>query len=156
MTLRRPRFARQKASATLNTFQTPASPYRRMIKGFTRFLQSPGEHLKSLFGAQEAVAGPPMPRVLTRDEHPVSRRQFSEASLKVLYRLHNAGYEAYLVGGCLRDSLLGIDPKDFDVATDATPEQVKQLFRNSRIIGRRFRIVHVRFGREVIEVTTIR
>ncbi|MEE3215969.1 MAG: polynucleotide adenylyltransferase PcnB [Pseudomonadota bacterium] len=127
-----------------------------MIKGFTRFLQSPGEHLKSLFGAQEAVAGPPMPRVLTRDEHPVSRRQFSEASLKVLYRLHNAGYEAYLVGGCLRDSLLGIDPKDFDVATDATPEQVKQLFRNSRIIGRRFRIVHVRFGREVIEVTTFR
>ena len=112
--------------------------------------------MKSLFGAQEAVAGPPMPRVLTRDEHPVSRRQFSEASLKVLYRLHNAGYEAYLVGGCLRDSLLGIDPKDFDVATDATPEQVKQLFRNSRIIGRRFRIVHVRFGREVIEVTTFR
>ncbi|MBY5940850.1 polynucleotide adenylyltransferase PcnB [Halomonas sp. DP5N14-9] len=127
-----------------------------MIKGFTRFLQSPGEHLKSLFGAQEAAAGPPMPRVLTRDEHPVSRRQFSEASLKVLYRLHNAGYEAYLVGGCLRDSLLGIAPKDFDVATDATPEQVKQLFRNSRIIGRRFRIVHVRFGREVIEVTTFR
>ncbi|MGQ7249869.1 polynucleotide adenylyltransferase PcnB [Halomonas sp. V046] len=127
-----------------------------MIKGFTRFLQSPGEHLRSLFGPQEAAAGPPTPRVIARDDHPVSRRQFSEAALKVLYRLHNAGYEAYLVGGCLRDSLLGLTPKDFDVATDATPEQVKQLFRNSRIIGRRFRIVHVRFGREVIEVTTFR
>nr|WP_300315598.1 polynucleotide adenylyltransferase PcnB [Halomonas sp.] len=127
-----------------------------MIKGFARFLQSPGEHLRSLFGASEAAGGPSTPRVIPRDEHPVSRRQFSEAALKVLYRLHNAGFEAFLVGGCLRDSLLGLNPKDFDVATDATPEEVKQLFRNSRIIGRRFRIVHVRFGREVIEVTTFR
>ncbi|WP_413615444.1 polynucleotide adenylyltransferase PcnB [Halomonas cupida] len=127
-----------------------------MIKGFTRFLQSPGESLRSLFGPQEAAAGNPTPRVITRDEHPISRSQFSDAALKVLYRLHNSGYDAYLVGGCLRDSLLGMTPKDFDVATNATPEQVKQLFRNSRIIGRRFRIVHVRFGREVIEVTTFR
>lgn len=133
-----------------------ASRYRRMIKGFTRFLRSPGESLRTLFGPQEAAAGTPTARVITRDEHPISRSQFSEAALKVLYRLHNAGYDAYLVGGCLRDSLLGMTPKDFDVATNATPEQVKQLFRNSRIIGRRFRIVHVRFGREVIEVTTFR
>lgn len=127
-----------------------------MFKGFTRFLQSPGEHLKSLFGPQDAPGGSTGLRIIPRQEHPVSRQHFSDAALKVLYRLHNAGFEAYLVGGCIRDSLLGHMPKDFDVATDATPEQVKELFRNSRIIGRRFRIVHVRFGREVIEVTTFR
>ncbi|MBB3330860.1 poly(A) polymerase [Halomonas campaniensis] len=127
-----------------------------MFKGFTRFLQSPGERLKSLFGPETSSGGGPELRIIPRQEHPVSRQHFSDAALKVLYRLHNAGYEAYLVGGCIRDSLLGRMPKDFDVATDATPEQVKELFRNSRIIGRRFRIVHVRFGREVIEVTTFR
>ncbi|MFG6138792.1 polynucleotide adenylyltransferase PcnB [Halomonas sp. B23F22_10] len=127
-----------------------------MIKGFTRFLQSPGEHLRSLFGPQEPSAALPELRIIPREEHPVSRQHFSDAALKVLYRLHNAGHEAFLVGGCIRDSLLGRMPKDFDVATDATPEQVRELFRNSRIIGRRFRIVHVRFGREVIEVTTFR
>ncbi|MGQ0333010.1 polynucleotide adenylyltransferase PcnB [Halomonas elongata] len=127
-----------------------------MIKGFTRFLQSPGEHIKSLFGPQDAPAGDPVPRIIPRDEHPVSRQHFSDAALKVLYRLHNAGFEAFLVGGCIRDALLGRMPKDFDVATDATPDEVRDLFRNSRIIGRRFRIVHVRFGREVIEVTTFR
>ncbi|MBB3142488.1 polynucleotide adenylyltransferase PcnB [Halomonas organivorans] len=127
-----------------------------MIKGFTRFLQSPGEHLRSLFGPQDASAAGPELRVIPRQEHPVSRQHFSDAALKVLYRLHNAGHEAFLVGGCIRDSLLGRMPKDFDVATDATPERVRELFRNSRIVGRRFRIVHVRFGREVIEVTTFR
>ncbi|MCK2185550.1 polynucleotide adenylyltransferase PcnB [Halomonas getboli] len=127
-----------------------------MIKGFTRFLQSPGERLRSLFGPQEPSAALPALRIIPRDEHPVSRQHFSDAALKVLYRLHNAGHEAFLVGGCIRDSLLGRMPKDFDVATDATPEQVRELFRNSRIVGRRFRIVHVRFGREVIEVTTFR
>ncbi len=73
-----------------------------------------------------------------------------------MYTLKDANYEGYLVGGCVRDLLLGHHPKDFDVATNATPEQVKALFRNSRIIGRRFQIVHVRFGREIIEVTTFR
>jgi poly(A) polymerase len=73
-----------------------------------------------------------------------------------MYRLNQGGYQAYLVGGGVRDILLGQQPKDFDIATDATPEQVKSLFRNSRIIGRRFRIVHVTFGREIIEVTTFR
>jgi len=73
-----------------------------------------------------------------------------------LYTLKDAGYECYLVGGCVRDLLLGLHPKDFDVATNATPEQVKKLFKNGRIIGRRFQIVHVRFGREIIEVTTFR
>lgn len=127
-----------------------------MFKGFTRFLQRPGERLKSLFGSQDGPGDNREPHIIPRDQHSVSRQQFSEPALKVLYRLHNAGFEAYLVGGCIRDSLLGKTPKDFDVATDATPEQLRDLFRNSRIIGRRFRIVHVRFGREVIEVTTFR
>lgn len=91
-----------------------------------------------------------------RDHHRVSRKGISHNALKVLYRLQNSGHEAYLVGGCVRDLQLGLSPKDFDVATDATPEQVRKLFSNSRIIGRRFRIVHVTFGREIIEVTTFR
>lgn len=91
-----------------------------------------------------------------RDEHQVSRKGISHNALKVLYRLQNSGQEAYLVGGCVRDLQLGLSPKDFDVATDATPEQIRKLFSNSRIIGRRFRIVHVTFGREIIEVTTFR
>ncbi len=76
--------------------------------------------------------------------------------MKVLYRLKKAGYQAYLVGGGVRDLLLGREPKDFDVATDATPEEVKQVFRNCRLIGRRFRLAHVHFGREIIEVATFR
>jgi poly(A) polymerase len=94
--------------------------------------------------------------VIPRDEHGVSRSNISENALKVLYRLHKAGYQALLVGGGVRDTLLGLHPKDFDVATDATPEQVNKLFRNSRLIGRRFKLVHVMFGRDVIEVATFR
>jgi len=77
-------------------------------------------------------------------------------ALKVVRRLTDQGFEAYLVGGCVRDLLLGKSPKDFDVATSAHPEEVNELFRNSRIIGRRFRIVHVRFGRDIVEVATFR
>ena len=95
-------------------------------------------------------------RALSREEHGISRKQISRGALDVLYELQRAGFEAYLVGGGVRDLLLGGQPKDFDVATDATPEQIKQLFRRSRIVGRRFQIVHVRFGREIIEVTTFR
>ncbi|WP_336367335.1 polynucleotide adenylyltransferase PcnB [Marinobacter sp. C2H3] len=95
-------------------------------------------------------------REIPRDQHNVSRSMISEPAKKVLHRLNKAGYEAYLVGGGVRDILLGTQPKDFDIATDATPEEVHDLFRNSRLIGRRFRIVHVVFGREVIEVTTFR
>ena len=95
-------------------------------------------------------------REIPRDQHNVSRSVISEPAKKVLSRLNNAGYEAYLVGGGVRDILLGGRPKDFDIATSATPEEVHNLFRNSRLIGRRFRIVHVLFGREVIEVTTFR
>ncbi|MFW5450501.1 MAG: polynucleotide adenylyltransferase PcnB [Methylophagaceae bacterium] len=96
------------------------------------------------------------PLVVLRPDHSISRKQISSAALKVLYGLKDAGYEAYLVGGCVRDLLLGHEPKDFDVATDASPEQVNKLFRRSRLIGRRFKLVHVRYGREIIEVATFR
>jgi len=95
-------------------------------------------------------------QVIPRDKHPISRNDISKNAIKVLYRLHNSGFEAYLVGGCIRDILLGLEPKDFDVTTNATPEQIKSLFRNCRLIGRRFRLAHVVFGREVIEVATFR
>ena len=96
------------------------------------------------------------PTIIPRPEHNISRSLISSAALKVLYRLHEEGFQAYLVGGGVRDLLLGRQPKDFDVATDATPEEVHALFRNSRVIGRRFRLVHVRFGQEIIEVSTFR
>ena len=96
------------------------------------------------------------PQIVPRSRHGVSRSEISENALKVLYRLKNAGYQAYLVGGGVRDILLGLKPKDFDIATDAHPEQVRELFRNCRLIGRRFRLAHVHFGREIIEVSTFR
>jgi poly(A) polymerase len=95
-------------------------------------------------------------RVVPRDQHNVSRRDISPNALRVLYRLRDAGFGAFLVGGAVRDLLVGGHPKDFDVATDATPEEVRQLFRNCRLIGRRFRLAHVVFGREIIEVATFR
>ena len=96
------------------------------------------------------------PRIISRADHNVTRGEFSKGALKVLYRLNKAGYQAFLVGGCVRDAMLELHPKDFDVATDATPEEVKALFGNCRLIGRRFRLAHVRFGREIIEVATFR
>ncbi|MGA9334341.1 MAG: polynucleotide adenylyltransferase PcnB [Rudaea sp.] len=95
-------------------------------------------------------------RVIPREQHTLSRRNISSGALRVLYRLHESGHAAYLVGGAVRDLLLGGHPKDFDIATDATPEQVKHLFRNCRLIGRRFRLAHVVFGREIVEVATFR
>jgi len=96
------------------------------------------------------------PKVYQRSEHCISRAQVSDNALKVLYRLKKSGYQAYLVGGCVRDLLLGREPKDFDVATNARPEQIKEVFRNCRLIGRRFRLAHIHFGREIIEVATFR
>lgn len=96
------------------------------------------------------------PDIISRDDHCISRKQISKNALTVIYDLRRAGYEAYLVGGGVRDLLLNRSPKDFDIATNATPEQVQQTFRRARIVGRRFRIAHVRFGREIIEVTTFR
>ncbi len=96
------------------------------------------------------------PSIYPRDQHPISRKDISKNALHVLYGLHKAGYRALLVGGCLRDLLRGVSPKDFDVCTDATPEQVRKVFRNCRLIGKRFRLAHVHFGREIIEVATFR
>ncbi len=96
------------------------------------------------------------PRVLPRAEHPISRQSIAKEALKVLYRLSGAGYRAYLVGGSVRDLMLGRVPKDFDVATDARPNEVRRLFRNARVIGRRFRLVHVIFPERIIEVSTFR
>lgn len=107
---------------------------------------------------QNILPNPVLPvlQVIPRDQHNVSRKDISSSALRVLYRLRDGGFAAYLVGGAVRDLLAGRQPKDFDVATDATPEEVKQLFRNCRLIGRRFRLAHVVFGREIIEVATFR
>jgi len=96
------------------------------------------------------------PSVLGSRQHSLLRADISRHAVSVVERLQNAGYQAYVVGGCVRDLLLDIEPKDFDVATSATPEQVRAEFRNARVIGRRFKLVHVHFGREIIEVATFR
>ena len=96
------------------------------------------------------------PTIIPRSEHGISEADISGGTLKVLQTLTDAGHSAYLVGGGVRDLLLGLKPKDFDVATAATPDAVRKLFRSCRLIGRRFRLAHVRMGREVIEVATFR
>lgn len=98
----------------------------------------------------------PQPIIVPRAEHNIPRNSISDGALKVLYRLKNAGFGSYLVGGGVRDLLLGREPKDFDVATNATPEQVRELFQRSWLIGRRFRLAQVRYGSEVVEVSTFR
>jgi len=94
--------------------------------------------------------------LIPRPDHTISRTNISPHALKVLYRLKKAGYEAYLVGGGVRDLLLQRTPKDFDIATSAHPEEVNRVFRNCRLIGRRFRLAHIYFGHDVIEVATFR
>ncbi|MFA5515821.1 MAG: polynucleotide adenylyltransferase PcnB [Desulfuromonadales bacterium] len=103
-----------------------------------------------------ASPAPPQPIILPRSEHPISRQLIEPNTLKVLYRLHRHGFKAYLVGGGVRDLFLGRAPKDFDVGTDATPSQIKKLFRNCFLVGRRFRLAHVRFSDQVVEVATFR
>lgn len=112
--------------------------------------------MKYMSKSERITALPVKPVIIPRDKHNLSRSSISDNALKVLYRLKNAGYKAYLVGGSVRDLLLGREPKDFDVVTDARPEQVRELFRNCHLIGRRFRLAHVRFGLEIIEVSTFR
>ncbi len=103
------------------------------------------------------IEEPVSPRILPRSQHPISRRNIDPDALRILYRLQNHGYSAYLVGGCVRDLLLGKTPKDFDIATSAHPGEIRELFRNSRLIGRRFRLAHVFFpGGKYIEVSTFR
>jgi poly(A) polymerase len=96
------------------------------------------------------------PTIIPRAEHNISRSAINRNALKVLYRLHEAGFNAYLVGGCVRDLLLGYTPKDFDIATNARPEEIRRLFKNCRLIGKRFRLAHILFGKEIIEVATFR
>lgn len=95
-------------------------------------------------------------QIIARADHPISRKLLPKTVLKVLTRLNGLGYEAFIVGGCIRDILANKTPKDFDVVTNATPEEVKSAFSNCRLIGRRFRLAHVHFGREIIEVATFR
>ncbi len=112
---------------------------------------------KSKREQQPSLPRTPEPVIVPRDKHPISRRNIDPDALKVLYRLHNHGYKAYLVGGGVRDLLLGRKPKDFDVGTDASPKDIRRLFANSVIIGRRFKIVHIRFrNNKIVEVTTFR
>lgn len=121
----------------------------RMIKRLKKLLSSKSN--KATQG--KATQGP---RRIAADSHGLHPGTISHGARDVVEKLSAAGYQAYVVGGCVRDALLGQHPKDFDVATDATPEQVKTVFRRARIIGRRFKIVHVRYGREIVEVTTFR
>ncbi|MCT6591255.1 polynucleotide adenylyltransferase PcnB [Pantoea dispersa] len=123
---------------------------------FTRVANFCRRVLKRDEEAPEEVETVSLMTVIPRESHNISRKDISENALKVLYRLNKAGYEAYLVGGGVRDLLLGKKPKDFDVTTNATPEQMRKLFRNCRLVGRRFRLAHVMFGPEVIEVATFR
>jgi len=96
------------------------------------------------------------PVIIPRSDHPISRKWISQNAIRVLYRLKESGHLAYLVGGGVRDLLLGREPKDFDIATDAKPNEIKKIFRNCRLIGRRFRLAHVHFHDEIIEVATFR
>jgi poly(A) polymerase len=117
---------------------------KKLFQSFRSPLRKPQQHIRTT------------PEVLSSTQHSLQRTQFSRYAVSIVERLQNAGYQAYLVGGCVRDMMLGITPKDFDVATSATPEQVRAEFRNARIIGRRFKLVHIHFGREIIEVATFR
>jgi len=102
------------------------------------------------------LVSPIQPTIIPRSEHDISRKWISPNAVRVLYRLKEQGYFAYLVGGGVRDLLLGREPKDFDIATDAKPHEVKKIFRNCRLIGRRFRLAHIHFHDEIIEVATFR
>ena len=111
---------------------------------------------KAASGKRASAAGPDAPVILSSDIHGIDPSLISRNAVRVTDTLQQAGFRAFIVGGAVRDLLLGIAPKDFDVATDATPEQVQRLFRRARLIGRRFQIVHVQFGQEIIEVSTFR
>lgn len=130
-------------------------PYKRIISGIKRIFES-GADLRPATALHLRDAEERKAIVIPRDKHNISRQNISKNALKVLYKLKQAGYQAHIVGGGVRDLLLERHPKDFDVATNARPEEVRSLFRNCRLIGRRFRLAHILFGREVIEVATFR
>jgi len=124
-----------------------------VLKRISGLSKSMIDKTRSLVSNENQPVGP---QIVPQEDHNISTKIFSANALKVLNRIHEAGFAAYLVGGGVRDALVGLKPKDFDVATDASPEELRKLFRNSRIIGRRFRLVHVVFGRDIIEVATFR
>jgi poly(A) polymerase len=126
------------------------------VKAIKRVIDLCKKALSKKTKAKKIMTPSNAPIIYPREQHLVSRKLISANAQKVLYRLANAGFDAYLVGGGVRDILLGLAPKDFDIATNATPEQIKGLFRNCRLIGRRFRLAHILFGREIIEVATFR
>lgn len=131
--------------------RTTQLPILDFVKQLFRSFQSGSSEL-----VQPSRPSSPSARIYSRPEHNISRSLISDNALKVLYRLRKADFQAYLVGGCVRDLLLGREPKDFDVVTDAHPEQIRAVFRNCRLIGRRFRLAHVHFGPEIVEVATFR
>ncbi|MDP5007599.1 MAG: polynucleotide adenylyltransferase PcnB, partial [Glaciimonas sp.] len=112
--------------------------------------------IRSILGGKKKVADATKPTVLSAKQHGIDPHLVSPNAIRVTSTLQEAGFKAFIVGGAVRDLLLGVKPKDFDVATNATPEQVKRLFRRAFIIGKRFQIVHVMFGQELLEVTTFR
>ncbi|HEX8873733.1 MAG TPA: polynucleotide adenylyltransferase PcnB, partial [Nitrosospira sp.] len=118
--------------------------------------------LRRVFNHNAPASAPPAPppssglHIIPREQHGISRDHINACALKVTSGLQEAGYSAFIVGGAARDLILGLEPKDFDVATNATPEEVREIFRRSRIIGRRFRLVHVMCGAETVEVSTFR
>ena len=134
--------------------QRDSPAFRPTFSGPAAFM--PNDNDETWPGTASAESSDVQVRSIPRDAHCISRKDISPNALRVLYRLRDSGYGAYLVGGAVRDLLVGGHPKDFDIATSATPEEVRQLFRNSRLIGRRFRLAHVVFGREIIEVATFR
>lgn len=126
-------------------------------KGAKRSSKRPSGGSSNVSPRRDTSASESMePRILERAEHQVSRKNISPNALKVLYRLHRSGQKGYLVGGGVRDLMLSRQPKDFDIGTDARPNEIRKLFRNARIIGRRFRLAHILFHGEVVEVATFR
>lgn len=142
------------------TFPSPMhKPHVRILSGVPRLLNSLLPNRGASRGEKTAARSETIsdtPTIIPRPDHIISRKQISDAAVRTLYGLKKGGFEAYMVGGGVRDLLLGREPKDFDVATDASPEQIRKLFRSCLLIGRRFRLAHVRFGPEVIEVATFR
>ena len=118
--------------------------------------KAPTNHYDQPFALERKGTTINEPLIIPRAQHSISRALISDNAIKVLHRLKDAGYASLLVGGCVRDLLLGREPKDFDVVTDARPEEIRKLFHNARVIGRRFRLVHVRYGRDIVEVATFR
>ncbi|MEM5312170.1 polynucleotide adenylyltransferase PcnB [Paraburkholderia sp. JHI869] len=152
-------FGQDDAEAAQDTEAPAADPHTASheVAGTTRARRKPASAQKATKPrAGKGAPDPATPVILSADIHGINPALISRNAVRVTEGLQQAGFRAFIVGGAVRDLLLGVAPKDFDVATDATPDQVQKLFRRARIIGRRFQIVHVQFGQEIIEVSTFR